>query len=247
VSPSESAPAVTRRARNGRVVVVSPHLDDAVLSLGAHISSLVCSGASVCVLTVFAGDRSSSAPAGGWDRRAGFGTEAEAANARRAEDLAACAVVGATPRWLSFGDSDYERHGDQQAVLAAVHEALAGSDAALLPGAPLTHPDHSFLMRTLAPSLARLSEVGLYAEQPYSSRAPGSTQAPEWLENTLECELRFDSAPVGARDWVAKWRAIRTYRSQLPLLGLGGTLALERELVAQAGAGGELVAWVSRA
>ena len=39
----------------GRLVVVSPHLDDAVLSLGATLAHAVESGATVEVLTVFAG------------------------------------------------------------------------------------------------------------------------------------------------------------------------------------------------
>ncbi len=50
-----------------RVVVVSPHSDDAVLSLGAAIAAWARRGAEVEVLTVFALDPGSHAPAGGWD------------------------------------------------------------------------------------------------------------------------------------------------------------------------------------
>ena len=66
-----------------RVVVVSPHLDDAVLSLGGAISRASRAGAHVTVLTVLAGDSDSSEPAGSWDRRAGFETEADATRGRR--------------------------------------------------------------------------------------------------------------------------------------------------------------------
>nr|MBA3401482.1 PIG-L family deacetylase [Actinomycetota bacterium] len=77
-----------------RIVVVSPHSDDGVLSLGAAMASWARRGAQVELLTVFALDPSSDAPAGGWDGRAGFSTEGEAAVGRRAEDTAACAILG---------------------------------------------------------------------------------------------------------------------------------------------------------
>ena len=51
-------------------MVVSPHSDDAVLSLGATIASWVGRGAVVELLTVLALDPESEAPAGGWDERA---------------------------------------------------------------------------------------------------------------------------------------------------------------------------------
>src|SRR5712692_1758346 len=89
------------------ILVVSPHLDDAVLSLGMTIARAARSGGQVDVLTVFAGDPESTRPSGGWDRRAGFNTEGEAATARRVEDLEACRTVGAAPTWLSFAPGAY--------------------------------------------------------------------------------------------------------------------------------------------
>ena len=59
-----------------RIVVVSPHLDDGVLSLGAWMASQVRAGARVELLTVFACDPESDAPTKGWDARGGFRTEA---------------------------------------------------------------------------------------------------------------------------------------------------------------------------
>ena len=66
-----------------RIVVVSPHLDDGVLSLGAAIASWARAGATVELLTVLACDPDSEAPAGGWDRRGGFATEGDSARALR--------------------------------------------------------------------------------------------------------------------------------------------------------------------
>jgi LmbE family N-acetylglucosaminyl deacetylase len=159
------------------------------------------------LLTVFACDTGSGAPTGGWDGRAGFATEGEAAAARRAEDAAACAVLGVTPKWLPFGSVDFDRHGDEADVRAAVEEAVAGSDVVLLPGFPLTHPDHDWLARVCAASHLGAKRLGRYAEQPYAHR---TEQAPP----------EFELVPATIGDRVTKWRAIRRYRSQLPLLGM---------------------------
>ena len=97
-----------------RVVVVSPHLDDAAISLGAAIAFAARHGA---VLTIFAGDPESEAPAGGWDKRGGFGTEGDAARARREEDSMAFALLGAGVTWLPFGDEQYDRHRSQVGLL----------------------------------------------------------------------------------------------------------------------------------
>ena len=190
------------------IIVVSPHSDDGVLSLGASLARWTRSGRRVELLTVLALDPDSTAPSGGWDRRAGFATEGEAARERREEDRIACAHLGVTPDWLPFGSVDFDRHGDDDAVWDAVRRAVEGVDCVLVPGSPLTHPDHAWLnellTRHVPPDL-----LGLYAEQPYTVRQSGTP---------------FTPLALGARDRLAKWRAIRAYRSQLPLLGMRQTL-----------------------
>lgn len=203
----------------GRIVVVSPHLDDGILSLGASIASWSRAGATVELLTVFGCDPASAAPAGGWDRRGGFATEGESARARREEDRRACALVGATPVWLPFGSVDYERHGDDDDVRRAVEVAADGTDLALVPGFPLTHPDHVSLVRTLAGGLGG-RRVALYAEQPYTRRAGTEPRVPDWVSEAVDGPSAFVSLRARPRDRIAKWRAIRSYRSQLPLLGM---------------------------
>lgn len=234
------------------MVVVSPHLDDGVLSLGASIARATRRGIRVEVLTVLGCDPDSVAATKGWDSRAGFRTEGEAARARREEDTLACAVLGAIPSWLPFGSVDYERHGDETEVRSRVLEALAGADAVLLPGSPLTHPDHAWLVRTLASPGIPCRRLGFYAEQPYSTRAAaagGIPEAPAWLQDLLAAKVAFERVRVGGREWRAKRRAVRRYSSQLPLLGLGGRvgLSLMRLLLSEARAGGEALAWLPRA
>ena len=176
------------------------------------------SGARVELLTVLGCDPGSTAPAGGWDARGGFASEGDSARARREEDAQACEVIGAHPKWLDFGSVDYERHGNEADVAGAVASALAGSDRVLLPGFPLTHPDHEWLVRTLlAHDAVARERLAFYAEQPYAARAGAPATAPAWLDAPA-----FATHAPGLRDRVAKWRAIRCYRSQLPLLALRG-------------------------
>jgi LmbE family N-acetylglucosaminyl deacetylase len=188
-----------------RIVVVSPHSDDGVLSLGAFMASRARVGDAVELLTVLALDPDSAAESGGWDRRGGFRTEGEAARARREEDRHACAILGATPRWLPFGSVDYERHGSESTVLEAVREAVDGADVVLVPGSPLTHPDHAWLASVL--EALPQERVARYAEEPYTWREGGSP---------------FTRVSAPRRDRLAKWRAIRAYRSQLSLLDIRG-------------------------
>jgi LmbE family N-acetylglucosaminyl deacetylase len=201
-----------------RIVVVSPHLDDGVLSLGASIASWSRAGAVVELLTVLACDPDSGAATGGWDRRGGFATEGESARGRRDEDRRACAVIGARPIWLSFGSVDYERHGTEDEMRRAVAAAVDGAGVVLLPGFPLSHPDHAWLVRELATALGGRA-TALYAEQPYTRRAGADPTIPDWVADAYG-ERRFERVPAGPRDRLAKWRGIRCYRSQLPLLGM---------------------------
>ena len=219
---------MSRRARtelSGRIVVISPHLDDAVLSLGAAISRAARHGAEITVLTVLAGDPGSTEPAGEWDRRAGFATAGEAVRARRLEDERACELVRARPVWLPFSDHQYDRGGSEAEIREAVADAVTGAHV-LLPGFPLVHHDHAWLHRLLDGAFPQ-DRVELYAEQPYAA----------WTDRSRPAGWR--PVRAGPIDWQRKLRACRAYRSQLPLLG-GGVLAaiLRHELRA----GGELLA-----
>src|ERR671926_103609 len=77
-----------------RVVVVSPHLDDAVLGCGR----LLARHSGATVVTVFAGNPPRYPdPMRVWDVQSGFGPHDDVMEARRKEDRAALAVLDATP------------------------------------------------------------------------------------------------------------------------------------------------------
>jgi LmbE family N-acetylglucosaminyl deacetylase len=220
----------------GRVAVVSPHLDDAVLSVGAAIAFAARRGASVDVVTVLAGDPDArDLGPSSWDEAAGFPTAAAAASARRDEDRAACELLGAQPVWLPVWDRDYGRERPEDAVRAELESALADAGTVLLPGWPLWHDDHRWvarLARAAAPAGARL---GAYLEQPYAmwELRPTGVLPTEGAEGWRRLRAGF-------RDRRTKSRAARAYVTQLPLLGED----VERHVqIWQARRGGEHVAW----
>jgi len=192
-----------------RIVVVSPHSDDGVFSLGAFMSARARAGDVVELLTVFALDPCSDAVAGYWDRLGGYRTEGEAARARWEEDRQACAILGVMPRWLPFGAAEYDRHGDDKDVLNAVCQAVGDADMVFVPGSPLLHPDHAWLALLLLDGLPP-ERIAHYAEEPYTWATRGAPP--------------FSRVSIGLRDRLAKWRAVRAYRSQLPLLGMQNSL-----------------------
>ena len=105
------------------MLVISPHLDDAVLSCGA----LLAAHRGAVVATVFAGVPRDPRQRTEWDARSGFADAAEALAARRAEDAAALAELGAAPRWLDFRDDQYgdpERVDELAAALGAVFDEV---------------------------------------------------------------------------------------------------------------------------
>ena len=211
----------------GSAAVLSPHLDDAILSLGAAIAN---ARSELAVLTVFAGDPDSALPAGEWDSQSGFRTAGEAARARREEDALACADVGARPVWLPFVDHQYPPD-DDETVWNALERALEGADTVLVPAFPLTHPDHARLLALVERHGLPGRRLGRYVEQPYaaawSDRSPGDGWTP---------------LAAGLPQRVAKLRACRRYTSQLPLLSRSGPIL--RPLFAyEVARGGERVKW----
>jgi LmbE family N-acetylglucosaminyl deacetylase len=229
----------------GRVVVVSPHTDDAVFSLAGTIARAARSGAQVEILTIFGNDPTSDGPANGWDTRAGFATEGEAARARREEDRVACELVGARPTWLSFRGGGYTKEREPGQIWEAASAFIAQADAVVVPGFPLTNPDHAWISDLFT---ARHSTglLGFYVEQPYRYRARRTRPTPELPSGIDDAELvAWTTARPSIGGLRLKRKAIRAYASQLPLLNLASPRwKVDLMLFHEAMHRGEAIAWV---
>ncbi len=146
---------------------LSPHFDDAAFSCGGQIAQLARSGASVTIYTVMAGDP----PLGftptaftdelhaRWKR----GMQAEQAlAARRAEDQAAAAVLGAALHFGSFADGIYRVSAESGEALYPTVEAIFG---AIHPDDPATPEalEAAFLQQFphLAPNVTLYAPLGV--------------------------------------------------------------------------------------
>ena len=215
-----------RRLDAERILVISPHLDDGVFSLGASLRYAARKGADVTVLTVFAGDPASTAPAGWWDAQGGFRTAGEAATARRAEDAAACRHLAATPCWLPLPDLQYGPPGEA-AVTTALLPYLRWEGLTLSPGFPLEHDDHALVNHIVREHRPNSAPLFLYAEQPYL------------LWEATDAGHGWSRPGATVADRVAKLRACRAYASQIAIMGRRD-LALQLARF-EAARGGELV------
>lgn len=230
------------RGLPGRTAVVSPHFDDAVLSLGAAIRRSARRGGRILIVTVFGGDPDSERPASGWDSLAGHATEGEAVRARRTEDAKACSVVGADGLWLPFSEPIYAGAPDGDEVARVLLEAVEGFDAVLVPGRPLVHRDHRWVTEACLKTSFGSASLGLYGEQPYLFRQGRRGDGDTRLLELLSAEPRWERLRAGFVDLLAKHRAVRAYASQLKWLEIEGRLV--RMLLEDALKGGEQVGWV---
>lgn len=208
----------------GDRLVVSPHFDDAVLSLGATILRLQARSDRVTLVTCFGGTPDAGVPASWWDMRSGFVLAAEAVAWRRDEDRRACAVLGCDVLHLDVPDGPY-RTGDWEARLVEdLTPVIAAAAAVYVPAGIADNPDHELARRAaLRASLDATADVLLYAELPYAIDGPEGDLLGDWWGRASDGPWRPGRptvSHVGAADWPRKLRAVLEYRSQLVPLGV---------------------------
>ena len=138
-------------------VVVSTHLDDAVLSCYREL------GPETIVVTVCAGIPPPGTP-GSWDRRTGSTDSTARMRERRAEDIEALALSGSRAVHLDLLDSQYAELPPAAEIAAALAPILEASDRVLGP-AGILNVDHKAVRDAVL--LARPDAV-LYADLPYA-------------------------------------------------------------------------------
>jgi LmbE family N-acetylglucosaminyl deacetylase len=221
VSAVADAPDTARSGVRAPWLVISPHFDDAVLSCGHWLAR----NPGVEVVTVCSGIPGPGVAASdGWDALAGFTTADHAARARRAEDSAALATLGARQRFLDFLDRPYRDERSRlcfEAELTRSIEELLDEirPARCLLPLGLLHPDHVSTGRAARVALRNhpLCTAIAYADLPYAitdrSLVGDRIAQIQSDEAMLLTELPGDRS---ADD--IKYRALACYETQLRLL-----------------------------
>ncbi len=126
-------------APHAPLLVVSPHLDDAVFSCG----NLLAAHPDSVVATIMSADPPDTVDLTDWDRQCGFASSRDAMIARREEDRAALTLLSARPLWLDFQDRQYGMPPQVEQISAELMRAFQSHlpRAVLLP-LGLFHSDH---------------------------------------------------------------------------------------------------------
>jgi LmbE family N-acetylglucosaminyl deacetylase len=173
----ENFASAMRHHVDGRILVLSPHPDDAVFSAWSVLSA----APAPVVVNVFAAE-----PLPGsityWDRICGATDSAEQMRARVAEDRAVLEPLVGTPLSLGLLDQQYRRTTPSLSEIERRLRAVIPCAARVYAPASVGsgHPDHR-LVRTLARAMARAGvPVVLYADLPYAARYGW----PAWVNGT---------------------------------------------------------------
>ncbi len=194
------------------VMILSPHLDDAVFSC----ANLLISHPSATVVTIFAG-----APE---VIHKGYNSETthknfapEAIKVRRDEDLDALSFVKSTPVWLDLFDSDYEKYRFSTNYVEVIQSEIAGVLDQARPRsvfAPLglIHRDHLAVSEACRALLTNtIVNWYLYMDLPYglASRRTVAKRLRTFRRSTALIQMDSYEAPLGAKN-----DAMSLYRSQ---------------------------------
>ncbi|MGW3166878.1 PIG-L deacetylase family protein [Streptomyces sp. NPDC001142] len=210
------------------VLIVSPHFDDAALSVAGWIGR---QNRDVTVVTVHGGQPPEHAALSEWEDRCGFTDPQDAFVVRDEEDQRSCDVLGA--RRISLPHPD-DPHGDQPdlPLLRELLEGLVPEVEVLIP-VGIQQPAHqrvrNVVLRALRGSGRR---TRAYADLPYVAALP-SWGSPEMLSALLDhpCGAAFrdlcDTVRVGEsttvrlddKEWRRKRTAILAHASQLLAVG----------------------------
>ncbi|MFN8441670.1 MAG: PIG-L family deacetylase [Caldilineaceae bacterium] len=243
-------------------IYLSPHLDDAALSCGGQIAKQTTAAKSVLIVTITAGDPPSGAEShyiaelhSRWE------LEQDAVAARRAEDIAACQILGAD--WLHWDvpdciyrfhpqtraplyQSDPDIFGDVHAAEAGLVQKLAERLRNLPPAqqifAPLTlghHVDH--LLTRAAAEAVWGKQLAYYEDYPYAQKegaleAVIGKEASSWFAEVVA---------LSEADLQQKINAIAAFKSQLSTFWKGRE-ELERQVIGFAQQRGGEKVWRSR-
>ncbi len=224
-----------------RILAISPHLDDAVLSAGGSLFDLQSRGHDVTVVTMFAGlGLPPYSKAARFLHRV-WKLPDDPVSIRRAEDGKALEILGVQQVHADFLDAIYRRNADDSWLLGdefqpadhpqddepdlakGLEQSVADYVEQVRPNLMLTcaaignHIDHRRTRNAvLAVAIRTGIDVELWEDMPYGALTQNQPDLPAEVSQGVPVP-RLPSIAA----WEAKYRAISCYESQLTMLGAG--------------------------
>jgi LmbE family N-acetylglucosaminyl deacetylase len=211
------------------IIVLSPHYDDAVLSLGGMLAKRE----HPAVVATFFTAEPEIATSTSWDKNSGFSDSHQAIESRVKENAEALKVFGATVKDYGYSDVQYrggtstdavleqEMTQDIQALLAAYGDKniLVYAPAIFTP--TITHPDHAVVHRaflTVADSYPK-DNVTFYFYEDYPYIAEFNRESVFSLSKNLENETQKifteERIIISSRQLRTKEKSLSKYGSQI--------------------------------
>lgn len=193
-----------------KILIVSPHLDDAILSVGQFMADRPDAE----VITIFAGyPENSEAVSTAYDNKCGFKNAQDAMSVRRRENDEATALLNATAINFDFTDSQYEVEVKTHDIRNALQNLINCNDYEFIM-APLGigHPDH---LKVCEAVMTIDTELPIYLWEDLPLRV----LSPELVSERLK-KLRISADKLVTHsttgDKIAKKiRALACYKSQI--------------------------------
>ncbi|WP_405606944.1 PIG-L deacetylase family protein [Streptomyces sp. NBC_01508] len=220
-------------------VILSPHFDDAALSLAGLIPRLP---GPVTVVTVYGGEPASHHRVSWWDSVCGFSTAREAYRSRLTEDARACALMGVGSVALDHPDGPYADGTPLTAIDAYLAEQP--SDTLLLIPVSTNQSDHQKVRDRALAVTAKLGRATpmFYADLPYTGHLDewGSAGADDALGRSHQYGLAYQDMAsrhdlrleheltLTDEQWALKRAAVLCYGSQLAALTIDHGMVMAR-------------------
>lgn len=241
------------------VLMVSPHLDDAVFSAGGIAATLAAQGMHVVMVTAFT---RSVHPASGFalacQRDKGLSDDIDYMALRRAEDVLAAEALGVgQPVWLDLPEAPHRGYDSPAALFAGPHSGddvaarltpllvplIAAADIVLAPRGLGSHVDHGRVIRAVLDAGVR--KIGWWEDTPYVLRVTGARS-----DEALPAALRSVTIAITEEALARKIKAACAYASQIGFQ-FGGAVEVAASLAelaidrGMAGKPGERLLWPS--
>lgn len=159
------------------LVIISPHFDDAIFSVGGKLSQIA---RPVKTITICGGMPSDPTALSSWDKRCGFLSGIEASTKRKIEDSKACQKIKADSTHLFFTDFPYSGTKSSSMISKELEKNISDAQEIWAPLGIGNHADH-IASRNAALELASKKSIpiALYADAPYASAQGWNTPDPQ--------------------------------------------------------------------